>query len=378
MVGSLIPTILDTTLRDGEQTPGLVFSLKEKVRILELLDTIGIPEVEVGIPAIGQRDVEDIKYLTRLGLKPSLLGWARNHVEDFRAVRKANLERIHVSFVSSPILMEVFEVTQSSLLEQVKEVIRTLKGDFEFVSVGFQDLARGEKSFLMELVSVAIEEGAKRARLADTLGLMNPLQVKEFFDNLCHKVDGKKLEFHAHNDLGLACANSIMAILSGVGTVDVTLNGLGERAGNAALEEVVMALDRSTSLNISFNKSLFYEASQLICTARGEANHSQKPVVGSKVFLHESGIHTRGMCRSSESYEPFSNREVGCPQGGFLFGKHSGSYALNEFLKSKGYSLNRNETRKLLREVKGLSFQRKRALNGNEVLALFDENLRSM
>lgn len=361
---------IDSTLRDGEQSPGVVFSREEKQEIAFCLDVAGIHEIEVGTPAIGNKEVADIKSIVNMNLKSRLTGWARCNNKDFKACLNADLSSIHVSFPASALLMKVFNLSKEKIMQQLKCVSEELPKYFDFVSVGFQDIARTDKVFLSELIDTAFSNKISRVRLADTLGLMNPVQVWDIFSYLKGVSADKCLEFHGHNDLGMACANSVIAVLSGAEAVSVTVNGLGERAGNAALEEVVLALHVSAGVSSGIDTSCFYQLSKVVSKASSMKNSPLKPVVGERVFLHESGIHARGIVKIPESYEPFKAESVGNPNSGIVFGKHSGRFGLYHSLKKQGIELSRYKTRQLLNKIKTKAYKTKSSVEMNDILKM--------
>ena len=256
------PYLIDTTLRDGEQTPGVVFSLDEKIQICSLLDKIGIPEIEIGMPIVSANDADDIKSIVNSGFNFKTLAWCRAKFEDMKAAQKTGVDGAHLSFPVSDIQLNAIGKDKAWVLNQMKEVLTYANDNFSFVSLGAQDAPRANREFLYDYISSAISLGIKRIRIADTTGMMNPDSVKELFLWLSSLFPMFPFEFHAHNDLGMATANTVTALTSGAQSASVTVNGLGERAGNAALEEVCMAMEISYGVKMNLNYHYINEISQ--------------------------------------------------------------------------------------------------------------------
>ncbi len=361
--------INDTTLRDGEQAAGVAFTLAEKVVFATLMDAIGIQELEVGIPAMGSTEVEAITQITNLGLKTQLTGWNRALRSDIDASLNCGLQRVHISVPVSEIQIAVkFQGNCQLVLNRLKDTISYACDRGLYVSVGGEDSSRADANFLLDLALAAQGWGASRFRFCDTVGILDPLTTYNKVQELVNKLS-IPVEMHTHNDFGLATANALAGIQAGARSVNTTVNGLGERAGNAALEEVVMALKRIYGLNIGIDTSRFKEISEFVVKASGCDVPPWKAIVGENAFAHESGIHGHGVLKNPATYEPFTPEEVGGERR-LVIGKHSGKHLVNNLLQQYGIALSLEETRSLVDAVRDLSVELKRSLTPNELINL--------
>jgi homocitrate synthase NifV len=369
-------TLVDTTLRDGEQAPGVVFSIHDKRAVASRLADIGVGELEVGTPAMGLREREDIRRLVEMRLPCRLTGWCRGRQCDLEWAAEAKLSSVHISLPASAIHLAAMHKDEAWVLERAGELIACAKMMFEYVSVGAQDAFRCDRRFLLSLARYAEKAGADRLRLADTVGVANPLVVLQTMIQVRQAVPGLALGFHGHNDLGMATANTLSAVQGGAGSVDVTVNGLGERAGNAPLEEVVMALRVSMRRELPVKTHLLKELCETVAGLSRRPIRADKPVCGSGIFLHESGIHVGALLRDRRAYQPFLPEEVGQAAEEFVIGKHSGSEGLRHALATGGIDADAESVEALLPRVRERACRQRRALRADEIVMLHRESRR--
>jgi homocitrate synthase NifV len=366
--------INDTTLRDGEQAAGVAFTVTEKVFFATLMDAIGVQELEIGVPAMGGSEAKAITEIVKLGLQTKLTGWNRAIRSDIDASLACGLERVHISVPVSELQIAVkFQGNSQLVFKRLQETISYACDRGLYISVGGEDSSRADKNFLLDVALAAQNWGASRFRFCDTVGILDPLtthkKVQQLVDKLVIPV-----EMHTHNDFGMATANALAGIRAGATSVNTTVNGLGERAGNAALEEVVMALKRIYGINIGIDTTKFKEISEFVVKASGCDVPPWKAIVGKNAFTHESGIHGHGVLQNPATYEPFSPEEVG-RESRLVIGKHSGKHLITNFLQQYNIALSPPEIGTLVDAVKNLSVELKRNLTPDELLNLIPQKI---
>lgn len=360
----------DTTLRDGEQTAGVAFSLEEKICIARTLDEIGVGELECGIPAMGKEEQNSVKALVDLGLNARLITWNRAVPADIQASIDSGVKAVDISLSVSDIhIQHKLRKDRNWVKEQLKTALGFAKHHNLYVSVGGEDASRADLDFLVELMTVAKELGADRFRFCDTLGILDPFTTFEKVSFLAERVK-LDLEVHTHNDLGMATANAIAGIRAGARFVNTTVNGLGERAGNAALEEVVMALKHACKVELPIDSSRFVEVSKLVGQASCRPVPEWKAIVGEKVFSHESGLHVDGVLKYPGNYEGYDPSEVGLNRH-MVIGKHSGRHGLQSRMEALGIDLKPFEAETLMARVRNVAQGNKRPLSDRDLLQIY-------
>lgn len=364
--------IVDTTLRDGEQTAGVVFANREKITIAKMLSELGVDQIEAGIPVMEGDEKETLKAIVNLGLNSSIMAWNRAVVDDIKHSIDCGVDAVAVSISVSDIHIEhKLRSTRERVLEQVAKAVDFAKKHNLYVSANAEDASRADEEFLVQFAKVVKEAGADRLRYCDTVGILDPFNAYEKVGKLLSRID-IPLEMHMHNDFGLATANTIAGIKGGASFAGVTVNGLGERAGNAALEEVAMTLKHLLGCPMSLNTKGFLELSHYVAAASDRPLPLSKPIVGKNMFTHESGIHADGAYKNPCTYEAFDPEEVGLIRQ-IVVGKHSGSATLRKKFKEFNIEISDENSRLLLERVRKFAIELKRPLFDKELVQLYQE-----
>jgi homocitrate synthase NifV len=367
----------DTTLRDGEQTAGVVFTKEEKIEIARMLDDIGVPQLEVGVPAMGGDELEAIEAIVNLGLGASIITWNRPDISDIDTSLECGVGAVALSISSSDIhIKHKLGRSRKWVLDRVREATEYAKSHGLYVSVNAEDASRTDIDFLIQFARNAKEAGADRLRFCDTVGVLGPFKTYEIVHRLIEEV-GIEIEMHTHNDFGMATANALAGIRAGATYVNTTVNGLGERAGNASLAEVVMALKHIGKIDLGIDTSRFRLISEYVAEASQRHLPLNEPITGENIFAHESGIHADGVIKYPSTYEAFSPEEVGL-QRQILIGKHSGSHSIRfKFSHEFGIELADDVAKEVLARTRAMAVKQKRALFDKELMLIYEDVVRA-
>ncbi len=366
--------IFDTTLRDGEQSPGVALSPENKLNIAKKLDELGVDAIETGFPVISEGEQKAIKMITQANLSAELCGLARTNQQDIDAVVDCGLKYVHTFIATSDIHLQYkLHLSQDQVLEKAIESVEYAKSRGLQVEFSAEDATRTDRDFLKKIFTAVTKAGADRIDIPDTVGYSTPQYIAEITKDA---IEATKLPIsvHCHNDFGLAVANAISGIQAGAQCAHVTINGIGERAGNASLEELVMALqclkfDQSWETNIK--TELLYETSKYVSKLAGMPVQPNKAIIGENAFGHESGIHTHGVLSNPLTYEPISPEIVGRNRW-LRVGKHAGAHGVDAMLNEYGVQPDKNQLKKILEKVKAIGDQGKRVTDV-ELLSIANE-----
>ncbi len=374
--------IFDTTLRDGEQSPGCSMTLPEKLRIARALAELGVDVIEAGFPAASRGDWESVHAVAREIQGATICGLARCNREDItqaaKALKVAEKHRIHVFLATSAIHREYkLNMAKEEIVRAAVEGVQIAKEFCEDIEFSPEDASRTELEFLAEVVEAAIAAGASTVNIPDTVGYTVPHEFAELFRYLRKNVRGidkVTLSVHCHDDLGMAVANSLMAVVAGARQVECTINGIGERAGNCSLEEIVMALKtREAFFNAAtgVNSTRLYPTSRLVSSITGMPIPRNKAIIGENAFAHEAGIHQHGMLKHHSTYEIMRPQDVGLSRSSLVLGKHSGRHAFRERVRELGFELEETELNRIFEDFKALADKKKELFDGDiEALVL--------
>lgn len=364
-------TFSDTTLRDGEQAPGVVFCLADKLRIAAALDSLGVDEAEAGSASMGAEELGVLRVLASQGFAMRLSCWCRAMEEDVYNAVRAGIGTVNISFPVSDILLGSMDRCRDWVLHHLDSVLPFAARAGCAFSVGLQDAGRAEPAFLDRVVRVAADAGAFRVRVSDTVGILNPFTAAALIGRVKRAAPSLRVSFHAHNDLGMAVANTLAAAQAGADTLDCTVNGLGERAGNCALEELLFALRYSAGLALEWAPKKLKTLCELTAAASGRGVPPEKPVTGAMALRHESGIHVRSLLKDPLAYAAYPPEAAGRDGHVFALGKHSGAAGVKAFFAEHGIRLPFEEVRRLTESVRQEARRLKRDLDEHEILQLY-------
>jgi homocitrate synthase NifV len=364
------PIINDTTLRDGEQAPYVAFNTKEKLEIAQLLFEAGADELEVGIPAMGTKEKEDLKEILALNLPIQIMSWNRATLSDLEASLECGVEAVDLSVPVSQTLIDIkLGGNKDKIFKNLEQTVTLAKKEGLYVCIGGEDASRSDHALLEEIMTFGKSLGADRFRYCDTVGILTPAKTYAHI-NYLNGLNLLDIEMHMHNDFGMATANSIIGLEAGAKSVNTTVIGLGERAGNASFEQVLMSLKHQFGQNRMITPEQLQHLTSTVSGAAQRPICKSSPIIGEHIFSHESGIHVNGMIKSKSSYEVFSPDEVGLHRY-FPIGKHSGSSTLKYHLNNIGVQTDNEKLQALLPKVREMVTSRKQVLNPDELKELY-------
>jgi 2-isopropylmalate synthase len=378
--------IFDTTLRDGEQSPGATMSHTEKLEIAALLDEMGVDIIEAGFPIASEGDFEAVREIAKQSKNSVICGLARASIGDidraWEAVKYAARPRIHTFIGTSPLHRDITALDQEAMVERIQTTVAHARNLCDNIQWSPMDATRTEHDYLCRVVEAAIKAGASTINIPDTVGYTAPRESAALIRMLLERVPGADtivFATHCHNDLGMATANSLAAVEAGARQIECTINGLGERAGNTALEEVVMALKVRNDImpyRTGIDTKKIMQISRLVATVSGFPVQFNKAVVGKNAFAHESGIHQDGMLKNAETFEIMRPSDIGLSATNLVMGKHSGRAALRSKLSDLGYELGDNQLKDVFVRFKALA-DRKKEVYDDDLVALMQDSATS-
>lgn len=365
------PIILeDTTLRDGEQAPGVAFSAQQKLEILDAMIAAGIGWVEVGIPAMGGEELQALKMMLERRYEANLVTWNRGKPEDIAQSLALGFRHIHIGLPTSEIhLKNSVSKDRVWLLERAAAMVKMGKDAGAFVSISAEDVGRTESTFLQEYASIVAEAGADRLRLSDTIGTLSPAQYGAVVKSVV-TVSSIACQCHCHNDFGLAVANTLAGLEAGATYFHACVNGMGERAGMPDLASMLMSLRHFYGIDVGVDLTKLKQLSDLVAKHSRQQCMPWHPVVGGNVFAHESGIHSKGMLADTRTFEPFPPEWVGGTRR-YVIGKHTGSAAIRHVLAEQGYEADPAVIDRVLEETRSLSIRQARAVHPGELVDIY-------
>lgn len=346
--------VFDTTLRDGEQTPGVSLTPERKLRIAKALDALGVNVIEGGFARVSEGDFQALKLMAREGFKAKVYSMSRAVIEDLDLSLKADVDGIHLVIPTSPIHLEhKMKKKPEEILEVSQKCVEYAKDHGLLVELSAEDASRSSLEFLKEFFRKGLEAGADSLCVCDTVGILTPDKAYNFFSEICGEFRRVPVSVHCHNDFGMATANTLQALRAGAAQAHVTVNGLGERAGNAPLEEVVLGALCLLGFRSTIKTNKIYEVSRLVSRLTGVPVQPNKAIVGENAFTHESGIHVDGVLKCPSTYEPLTPDLVGV-QRRFVVGKHAGTAGIESMLRSWGLKPSEEQVKEIFNRVKRL------------------------
>ncbi|MCA8868277.1 MAG: 2-isopropylmalate synthase [Rhodobacteraceae bacterium] len=376
--------IFDTTLRDGEQSPGATMSHNEKLEIAALLDEMGVDIIEAGFPIASEGDFEAVSEIAKLSKNAVICGLARASFTDidraWEAVKHAGQPRIHTFIGTSPLHRDIPKLSMDEMAERIHETVSHARNLCDNIQWSPMDATRTEHDYLCRVVEIAIKAGAGTINIPDTVGYTAPRESADLIRMLLERVPGADnviFSTHCHNDLGMATANALAAVEAGARQVECTINGLGERAGNTALEEVVMALRVRNDImpwQTGIDTTKIMQASRMVATVSGFPVQFNKAIVGKNAFAHESGIHQDGMLKNAETFEIMRPSDIGLTETNLVMGKHSGRAALRSKLSDLGYEMGDNQLKDVFVRFKALADRKKEVYDDDLIALMTDSN----